>query len=246
MGLRPAKTVRVLQGQPWARISNRKPRKSFVKGAPRPKVRQYNMGTDQFYDTQVDLVASSDIQLRDNAFEAARQVAVKYLEKHLLGQYFFGILKYPHLIAREHSALGVAGADRISKGMKRAFGRPKGRFARIYAGDSVFRIRVAGGPAALHEVKEAYRRAKLKMSGSYHEVATDIRQNALNMSKIGKVIVMKVKVTEEKPKAEATPAAGEEKKEGEAAAGEAKAADAKGGKEEKKEAGKEGKKEEKK
>ncbi len=227
MGLRPAKTVRVSQGQPWSRISNKKPRKSYVKGAPRPKVRQYNMGVDRFYDTEVNLNAHTDIQLRDNSMEAARQAAVKFLEKHLPNQYYFGILKYPHLIIREHSALGVAGADRISKGMKRAFGRPKGRMARIKHGDSVFTIRINSKDIKL--VKDALRRAKLKLSGSFYEVVRNISQDKKNMAKIGKEIIMKVKVTEEKKKEE-TPVAGavaaavgaEGAKEGE------KAADAKG------------------
>ncbi len=227
MGLRPAKTVRKYQGQPWARMSQSVPRKSYVKGAPRPKVRQYNMGVDRFYETEVNLFAAGDIQLRDNSMEAARQVAVKYLEKNLAGQYFFGILKYPHLVIREHSALGVAGADRISKGMKRAFGRPKGRMARVKHGDTVFTIRI--NTKDLGIVHEAFRRAKLKMSGRFEETIRDIKNDPKNRAKIGKEIVMKVKVTEEKKKEE-VPAAGaapaEAAKEGEKAS-EGKVAEAK-------------------
>lgn len=205
MGLRPGRTVRVSQGQPWARMSNKMPRKSFVKGAPRPKVRQYNMGVDRFYETSVDLTADTDIQLRDNSLEASRQVAVKYLEKHLPGQYYFGILKYPHLVIREHSALGVAGSDRISKGMKLAFGRPKGRMARVKHGEAVFTIRINTKDLAI--VREAFRRAKLKMSGSFSETIRDIRKDKKNLAKVGKEIVMKVKIVEEKKKEEAPAAA---------------------------------------
>lgn len=221
MGLRPARTVRKYQGQPWARLSNKKPRKSFVKGAPRPKVRQYNMGVDRYYEEEVDLIANHNIQLRDNAIEAARQVCVKYMEKNLPGQYYFGILKYPHLVIREHSALGVAGSDRISKGMKLAFGRPKGRMARIKHGEAVFTIRINTKDIGI--VKEALRRAKLKLSGSFFEKKNDIRNDPKNKAKIGKEVIMKVKVTEEKKKEEvpvagaaAAPAA--EGKEGEKAA----------------------------
>ncbi len=238
MGLRPARTVRVLQGQPWTRISSKKPRKSYVKGAPRPRVRQYNMGVDQYYDVQVDLICDDDVQLRDNSMESARQVAVKYLEKHLPNSFFFGILKYPHFVIREHSALGVAGADRISKGMKRAFGKPKGRLARIHVGNTVFRVRVAR--TAVPTVLEAFKRAKVKMSGSYRESVKDITDDAFNRSKIGKVVVMKKK-EEEKPKPEE-----EKKEEAPAKEGEAKAAEATAGKEEKGAAAAGEKKEEKK
>jgi large subunit ribosomal protein L10e len=227
MGLRPARTIREYQGQPWARMSNKMPRKSYVKGAPRPKVRQYNMGVDRFYESEVDLISSEDFQIRDNSLEAARQVAVKYLEKHLPGQYYFGIVKYPHLVIREHSALGVAGADRISKGMKRAFGRPKGRMARIKRNENVFVIRVS--TKDLGVVGEALRRAKLKMSGRYTEKTIDIRNDPKNRAKIGKEIIMKVKITEEKKKEEVPVAAAgavEPGKEGEKAA-EGKATEAK-------------------
>jgi len=185
------------------------------------------MGTDQFYEIQVDMISDEDIQLRDNAIESARQVTGKYLEKNLPNNYFFGILKYPHIVIREHSALGVAGADRISKGMKMAFGRPKGRLARIGKGEPVFRVRVAA--SALPVVKEAIKRAKIKMSGAYHEEVKDIQNEAFNRAKIGKVIVMK-KVEEIKPKApavETAPAEGEEKKDEKAEGKEEKKAEVK-------------------
>ena len=222
MGLRPAKTIRESQGQPWSRISRKKPRKSYVKGAPKPKVRQYNMGTDKFYDIEVFMNTERPIQIRDNAIEAARQICVKYLEKNIPGNYYVGILKYPHLIIREHSALGVAGADRISKGMKKAFGRPKGRLARIKGGDGLFVARVA--KKDLNLVKEAFRRAMLKLSGRFKLVTNDITKVQKNIDKIGKEVTLEVKITEMKKEekkvegAEAAAVPGEEKKEGEKAA----------------------------
>ncbi len=201
MGLRPARTIRVAQGQKWARISTSKPRKSYVKGAPRPKVRQYEMGTDQYYTTSVDLVCQAPIHVRDNALEAARQAANKHLEKQLLiNNFFFKVMTYPHLVIREHSALGVAGADRISKGMKKAFGRPKGRMADVGKGDSIFRV-YCNAPS-IRVVKVALMRAKLKLSGDYAFVVSDITGNAVNLAKKGKAArLVKVK-EEEKPVAE--------------------------------------------
>ena len=218
MGLRPARTIRVAQGQQWARISNSKPRKSYVKGAPRPKVRQYEMGTDKYYERRVDLICQYPTHVRDNAMEAARQAANKHLEKTLLvDNYFFRLDKYPHLVIREHSALGVAGADRISKGMKRAFGRPKGRMTRVNKGDPIFTVHC--NASAVNDVKVALTRAKLKLSGMYALVVTDITNEAVNLAKKGKAArVAKVKAVEVKPTAEAavagapvagaTPAAG--------------------------------------
>ena len=216
MGLRPAKTVREIHGQAWSRISKRKPRKSFVKGAPHPKVRQYNMGTDKRFELEVDVCVDKDIQLRDNSLEAARQAANKYLEKTLVDNYFLTVMTYPHLVVREHSALGVAGADRISKGMKRAFGKPKGRMARIRKGSAVFRARIMAKD--LGALKEALKRAKIKMSGTFTLSIRDIRQDSKNMAR--SVVGRKMKKKVEEVKAVAAPAA-EEKKEDEAPAADA-------------------------
>ena len=187
MGLRPARTVREVKAQPWTRISRKKPRKSYVKGAPNSKVRQFNMGSDRFYDLQIELVLEGPIQLRDNAIEAARQAINKHLEKNLQTNYFLQVLKFPHLVIREHSALGVAGADRISKGMKLSFGKPKGRMARIATGEGVFRARV--DKSALSVAKVAFKRGQLKLSGHYTLIVQDITAQPWNLVKKGKAAV---------------------------------------------------------
>ncbi|MFH0713076.1 MAG: 50S ribosomal protein L16 [Candidatus Micrarchaeota archaeon] len=207
MGLRPARTIRVAQGQQWSRISSKRPRKCFVKGAPRPKVRQYEMGSDKYYECKVELSCRSPIHVRDNALEAARQAANKYLEKTLMIEnYFFRVNKYPHLVIREHSALGVAGADRISKGMKRAFGRPKGRMCRVNKGEAVFTVFC--NKNIVKDVKIALTRANLKLSGNYDLVVKDITNERVNLTKKGKAArLAKVKVEEVKV-VEAVPVAG--------------------------------------
>ena len=235
MGLRPARTVREVKAQPWTRISRKKPRKSYVKGAPNSKVRQFNMGSDRFYDLQIELVLEGPIQLRDNAIEAARQAINKHLEKNLQTNYFLQVLKFPHLVIREHSALGVAGADRISKGMKLSFGKPKGRMARIATGEGVFRARV--DKSALSVAKVAFKRGQLKLSGHYTLIVQDITAQPWNLVKKGKAAVsfkkkevaVEAKAEEAAPAAEgATPAAGAEGKPAAEGKGDAKAAPSKG------------------
>src|SRR3990167_5343192 len=195
MGIRPARASRDIRGQPWSRTSKRKPRKSFVKGAPHPKVRQYLMGVDKPYDLEVEMVEEYPVRIRDNALEAARQAANKYLEKTLPGNYLMQVVPYPHLVVREHSALGVAGADRISKGMKKAFGRPKGRLAQVEGGKPVFRARIVSRDLPL--LKEAFKRAGLKVPGKTKLSIRDISQEAWNLAK--KEIVFGTKIVEEAP-----------------------------------------------
>lgn len=223
MGIRPAKTIREWKGQAWARISKRKPRKSFVKGAPHVKVRQYNMGTDKRFELEIDLVPTQRLQLRDNAIEAARQAANKYLEKNLTDDFFMQVMAFPHLVIREHAALGVAGSDRISKGMKRAFGKPKGRMARVKAGQPVFRARIR--KVQLKILKDAFSRAQAKLSGSYQLVIRDITADSKNLlrSVLGRKMKKKAEEVKVVAAAEAVPAEGAAK-EGEAAGKDAKAA----------------------
>ncbi|MCX6772415.1 MAG: 50S ribosomal protein L16 [Candidatus Micrarchaeota archaeon] len=166
MGIRPAHTMRTLDKTPWSRYSKKKPRKSFVKSLPHLSLLVYEMGNmKQPFDFTYDLVADYDVQLRDNALESGRQAANKYLEKVILNQFFFKVRVFPHNVIRENKMIAGAGADRLQKGMRQAFGRSTDRAARIRAGQPVFTINVAKANVAF--IKEALKRATKKMSGSY-------------------------------------------------------------------------------
>jgi len=166
MGIRPAHTCRTLEKKPWARYSKRKPRKSFVKAMPHLSLLVYEMGDRKGkFDYTYDLVADYDVQLRDNSLEAGRQAANKYLEKLILNQYFFKVRVYPHNVIRENKMIAGAGADRLQKGMRKAYGRATDRAARIHKGQEVFTVDIA--KANVPFLMEAFRRAMLKMSGSF-------------------------------------------------------------------------------
>ncbi|MCX8197051.1 MAG: 50S ribosomal protein L16 [Candidatus Micrarchaeota archaeon] len=166
MGLRPARTCRSIDKPAWTRYSKKKPRKSYVKAMPHLSLLVYEMGNrNQPFDYTYDLVAEESVQLRDNALEAARQAANKYLEKSSPNAYFFKVRVYPHNVIRENKMIAGAGADRLQKGMRRAYGRPTDRAARVKKGQAIFTINVKGDHAA--DVEEAFRRAQRKLSGKY-------------------------------------------------------------------------------
>ncbi|MFH0973859.1 MAG: 50S ribosomal protein L16 [Candidatus Micrarchaeota archaeon] len=228
MAIRPARTCRSPYGQPWARTSTKRPRKSFVKGAPNSKVRQYHMGVDKRYEIEARFIALQPVQLRDVSLESARQAANKFLEQNLITNYYFQIVPYAHLVLREHSALGVAGADRISKGMKLAFGKPKGRMACLWSGNAVFIARIMKKDLPI--LRKAFKRARIKLSGSWKLTLRDITQDAANISRKEHAFKKKDIEKPKEPVAGEAPAAGSAPttaagKEGEAAAagkGEAK------------------------
>jgi len=167
MGLRPAHTCRDLGKVAWTRFSKKRPRKSFVKALPHNAVQIFNMGDpSKEYEAEIKLLARKPIQIRDNAIEAARQAVNKYLEKSIPGNYYFKLLIFPHNVIRENKMIVGAGADRMQKGMRKSFGRATDRAARVGANQKIFRIRFMKKDSEI--VKEALRRARLKLSGSYY------------------------------------------------------------------------------
>ena len=167
VGIRPAKTCRKLNKVAWSRYSKRKPRKSYVKAMPHTNLLNFHMGNRdaEGYDIEYLLIAKHDVQLRDNALEAARQAANKYLEKVIPMQYYLHLRVICHNVIRENKMIAGAGADRLQKGMRAAFGRPTDRAARIKKGQAILTIRTKKANSA--HIREGMRRLKAKISGKW-------------------------------------------------------------------------------
>jgi large subunit ribosomal protein L10e len=71
------------------------------------------------------------------------------------------ILKYPHNILREHKLATGAGADRVSSGMRGAFGKAVGHAVRAQRGEKL--LSVSTTKEHFETAKEALRRAKMKL-----------------------------------------------------------------------------------
>ena len=165
--LRPGRCYNKLANKPFTRYSKRRPKKSFVKGVPVPKIHHYDLGdrTGDF-SNQYHITANKDVQIRSNALESARVSCLKYLSKHLGDKGFrLKIRVFPHHVIRQNSIATGAGADRFSQGMRRAFGKPIGQAARVKKGQKVFTVHT--NPNSYKIVKEALRRAAMKLSGTW-------------------------------------------------------------------------------
>lgn len=162
MALRPGRTVRRVK-RPWTRVSHRKPKKSYVVGVPHPRIHVFEMGNkNKQFNTTMYLVINDRIQLRENALEAARIVSNKYLEREIgTDNYFFKLLVYPHQILREHTLATGAGADRFSMGMRKAFGKPKGRAVITKDGKKLFMLKL--NKNKIPHGKKALKRAIMKL-----------------------------------------------------------------------------------
>ena len=175
MKLRPARTMRYLKSQAWARYSVKRPRKNYVKALPHTSLIVFRMGVSKpDYNLLVTLNADQYVQLRSNSLEAARQVANKHLEREMPANYFFRVVTYPHNVIREKKRATGAGADRLSQGMSMSFGKPISVAARVHRGQPVMEIKVFDSQMARQVAHEALKRASSKLSGNYSIVASEI------------------------------------------------------------------------
>jgi large subunit ribosomal protein L10e len=166
MGIRPARSIRDADKVAWTRFSRRRPRKSFVKSMPHADLHQFMMGVQKDdYDALYELVANEKMYHRDNAIEAARQSMNKELEKGALEKFFAKVRVYPHHIIRENKMVAGAGADRIQKGMRGAFGKPIDRAALVKKGQTLIEIRTYSQYDAV--ARRALTKASRKLSGTW-------------------------------------------------------------------------------
>ncbi len=119
-------------------------RMKYIHGAPNPKVSKFNMGDlSTHFSRRIHLIARERVQIRHNALESARVSANKVLfDKYGETGYRLQLCVYPHIILRENKMIATAGADRLQEGMRRAFGKPTGRAARVENGQSILIVYV--------------------------------------------------------------------------------------------------------
>jgi large subunit ribosomal protein L10e len=129
--------------RPYTRISKYR-EKSFIRTARNIRVVRFEMGeTNRKFGYTLNLRSKADLQIRHNAIEAARQSSNRLLEK-VLGKtgYFMKIRIYPHHVLRENPLASGAGADRMSTGMQKSFGKPIGFAAQVREGKTLVSLSV--------------------------------------------------------------------------------------------------------
>ncbi len=155
MAKKPARMFRRLE-RPYTR-------KEYIDGVPGIRLRQFEMGNKKGqFPVKLTLVAEEGVQIRDTALEAARIAANKFISRKAgSSNYFLKVRIYPHHVLREHRMAVGAGADRISQGMRAAFGKPVGLAARVFPGTKIMSIWTK--PEFFEFAKAALHRAAQKM-----------------------------------------------------------------------------------
>lgn len=148
--------------RPYTRVSKFKSQ-SFIRMTPNPKVVKFTTGNSRKqFEYVVTLNAKSNLNIRDNALESARQTSNRMLEKELgVASYRMDVKAYPHHVLRENPVASGAGADRFSTGMKFSFGKPIGVAARIMKGQTILQVSVSERNVPL--ARKALNRAATKL-----------------------------------------------------------------------------------
>ncbi len=145
MTRKPARMYRKVEGQVYTR-------REYMGGVPNCRITQFDTG---------NLHEEFPLSLTLDTEEAARVSAVRVLEKTAPNQFRLKVRRYPHQILREHKMAMGAGADRISDGMRRAFGKPVGHAVRAAIGTALLTVYTT--EAHLADAREALRKASHKL-----------------------------------------------------------------------------------
>ncbi|MGC8661120.1 MAG: 50S ribosomal protein L16 [Nitrososphaeria archaeon] len=137
-------------------------RREYIDAIPGLRIAKFTMGSlTKDYDYIVRLYSEEKVQVRQNALEASRVAANKIIEPLGESAYFLKLVPYPHVILRENKMIATAGADRLSEGMRRAFGKPIGLAARIESEDPILEIYIK--KENLDKAKQAMKIARSKL-----------------------------------------------------------------------------------
>jgi large subunit ribosomal protein L10e len=152
--------------RPFTRVSKFK-KKSYIRMTPVRKVVRYDMGQKGIYDYVIDLIPKKTLQIRQEAIESARQTSIRWLEKNVVkgAGFHFKIRKYPYHILRENPLAAGAGADRMSTGMQKSYGKPIGTAIQIRKGDKLFSVEI--NKPFIEIARKAFIRASQKMPCSF-------------------------------------------------------------------------------
>jgi large subunit ribosomal protein L10e len=134
---KPASMYRRITGQAYTR-------REYMGGVPGSRISQFDMGNlREDFPVVLSLKVKNRVQVRHTALEAGRIAANKVLNANVgVASYHLSVRPYPHIVLRENKLATGAGADRVSSGMRRAFGKNVGTAARLERNQAILTVRV--------------------------------------------------------------------------------------------------------
>ena len=159
MARKPASMYRRLKGPAYTR-------RKYIGGVPNNRIHQFHVGNRVAAETGkfpvvLELIADNNCQIRHTALEAARVISNSTIRNGAGAQgYTLRVHTFPHHVLRENKQATGAGADRVSQGMRCAFGKNVGTAARVKRGQRIISIQV--NPEFYLTARDALRKAYMK------------------------------------------------------------------------------------
>jgi len=133
----------------YTRKSMKIKNKNYIRAVPNQKVTKFNMGNVRKllkgdFTSYIVIYSMMNVQIRDMALEATRQMLNNQLTKLLMDNYSLLCKPYPHQVIRENKTFsGGSKGERVQSGMAHSFGTTMYRSAVVKLGDPVFIIAYA-------------------------------------------------------------------------------------------------------
>jgi len=159
MARKPASMYRRLKGPAYTR-------RKYIGGVPNNRIMQFHVGNRRAAETGefpvvIELLADNSCQIRHTALEAARVISNSTIRNKAGTQgYALRVHTFPHHVLRENKQATGAGADRVSQGMRCAFGKNVGTAARVKRGQRVISLQT--NSEFYLTAKDALRKASMK------------------------------------------------------------------------------------
>jgi large subunit ribosomal protein L10e len=160
--IRKGRSYNTAPERPYTRKSKYR-NKMFVRSTPVCKITRFDSGAkEETLPRRVVLISSHAVQMRHNCLESARMTVQRVLDAEIpKDDFHFKIKAYPHHHLRENPLASGAGADRMSTGMQKAFGKVIGLSAQIKKGQEILEVKTKDPHIA--KIKDALRRANCKL-----------------------------------------------------------------------------------
>ena len=152
---KPASMYRRITGQAYTR-------REYMGGVPASRITQFDMGNLKGeFPVTLTLRVKNRVQVRHTSLEAGRIAANKCLSGQAgVANYHLKVRAHPHCVLRENKLATGAGADRVSSGMRNAFGKTVGTAARLERNQAILTVQVSAEKADV--AKKALWKASMK------------------------------------------------------------------------------------
>lgn len=156
MARKPGSMYRYVRGKPSTR-------REYMGGVPNPRITQYVLGNRTAdFPIQLSLTAIEKCHIRHNALESARITVNRAMEKKVgTTNYRVRIRVFPHVVIRENKQATGAGADRVSQGMRSAYGKNVGTAAEVKPNQIIMTVETT--EPFIDASKQALRKAGMKI-----------------------------------------------------------------------------------